>query len=141
MRPDDLTAVLAIERSSYGFPWSKGIFLDCLRMGYSCWVATDRVGEILGYALMSLAAQEAHILNICISPDHRRQGVASFLLQHLIGVARRMDTRTLFLEVRPSNNGAVSLYYAFGFSRVGRRRDYYPALHGREDALVLSLEL
>lgn len=141
MRPDDLSAVIAIEQGSYDFPWSKGIFLDCLRMGYSCWVVVDRVGEILGYSLMSVAVEEAHILNICTSPNHRREGVASFLLEHLIGVARRTESKAVFLEVRPSNDGAVSLYYGFGFGRVGLRRNYYPAPHGREDALVLSLEL
>jgi ribosomal-protein-alanine N-acetyltransferase len=141
MRPDDLDAVIAIEQGSYDFPWSKGVFLDCLRMGYSAWVVTNRVGEVLGYTLMSLAVDEAHILNICSSPLHRREGVASFLLQHAIGVARQSGAKALFLEVRPSNAGAVALYYGFGFGRVGLRRSYYPAFHGREDALVLSLKL
>jgi ribosomal-protein-alanine N-acetyltransferase len=141
MRPEDLNAVLAIEQASYDFPWSKGIFLDCLRMGYSCWVVTDRHGEILGYSLMSLAVEEAHILNICVSPHYRCQGVASFLMYHLFSVARQVDAVTMMLEVRPSNHAAVELYRQLGFTRVGLRRGYYPALRGREDALVLSHKL
>lgn len=141
MRKEDLDAILEIEQESYGFPWSRGVFLDCLRMGYSAWVVTNEIGDIVGYTLMTLAVGEAHVLNICTSPRHRQHGVATFLLDHIIGIARYMDCESMLLEVRPSNTEAIELYHGFGFKRIGIRRSYYPARDGREDALLLSLAL
>ncbi|NGY03651.1 ribosomal protein S18-alanine N-acetyltransferase [Solimonas terrae] len=141
MHPSHLQQVLAIEREAYTHPWTEGIFSDCLRVGYSAWVVTNTLGEVLAYTLMSMAVGEAHILNICVAPDQQRQGLAAFLLKHLLMVARAADVTLLLLEVRKSNKAAQKLYDGFGFARIGERRDYYPALDGREDALVLALEL
>lgn len=134
----DLGAVLAIERQSYSFPWSEGVFRDCLRIGYHCLVAVDPDEIIVGYGLLSTAVDEAHILNLCVDPEHRRQGIARFLLESLLDVASNERVRTMLLEVRPSNVAAVELYRSLGFHRIGLRKNYYPATHGREDALVLA---
>ena len=141
MHRNDLQPVLAIERACYDFPWSEGIFRDCLRMGYSSWVATNSLDDILGYGLMSYAMDEAHILNICASPDGRRQGIGGYLLQHLLMQARQHEVEWVLLEVRKSNLAAIALYQNAGFHEIGERRNYYPALKGREDALVLGQRL
>jgi [ribosomal protein S18]-alanine N-acetyltransferase len=137
----DLPVVLEIEREAYEFPWSEGIFRDCLRMGYSSWVATNTLDEILGYGLMSYAMDEAHILNICVSQASRRYGIGAYLLEHLMGQAGQRNVDWLLLEVRKSNQAAISLYQKAGFHEIGERRNYYPARKGREDALVLGRHL
>lgn len=134
-----LPQVLAIEQAAYEFPWTESIMSDCLRVGYSAWVVCDASGAVLAYALMSMAAGEAHILNICVSPQHRRLGLARFMLKHLLMTARAGSIGQVFLEVRVSNTAAQQLYFAQGFETIGQRRAYYPARDGREDALVLSL--
>lgn len=134
----DLPSVLAIERASYDFPWSEGIFRDCLRVGYRGFAAVDLGGNLMGYALLSVAVGDAHVLNLCVGPEYRRQGVASQLLAQMTRQARRERADTLLLEVRPSNEGAIALYEGLGFNQVGLRKRYYPAVNGREDALLLA---
>ena len=129
----DLIAVLGVEHASYDYPWSRRIFLDCLQVGYCCLVAETGAG-IRGHAIMMVRAGEAHILNLCIEPDARRQGLAGRMLAELLEVAARTHARTAFLEVRPSNAAAIGLYEGAGFHEVGRRPNYYPAPFGREDA-------
>jgi ribosomal-protein-alanine N-acetyltransferase len=136
----DLDAVDAIERSIYEFPWTLGNFRDSIAAGYSCWALHGADG-LMGYAVMMLGAGEAHLLNLSIAAPCQRRGLASRLLEHLISAARDYGARLMFLEVRPSNDGARRLYAGYGFRQVGTRRGYYPAREGREDALVLSLAL
>lgn len=136
-----LPQLMRIERQSYEFPWSQGNFEDCLRVGYSAWVVQDPQGGLLAYALMSMAAGEAHVLNICVAPAHQRKGLAAFLLGHLLMIARAAGVELMLLEVRVSNHAAQALYGAFGFRQLGLRKAYYPARDGREDALVLGLDL
>lgn len=140
MRESDLVGVLAVERGGYPYPWTRRIFEDCLRVGYCCLVA-DSGGRIDGHAIMMARAGEAHILNLCVDPDARRQGVASQLLSNLLEVAVSANADSAFLEVRPSNVGAVELYARAGFHEIGRRPNYYPAAFGREDALVMARSL
>jgi ribosomal-protein-alanine N-acetyltransferase len=140
MDASDVEAVFAIEAEAYEFPWSRGIFLDCLRVGYCCWIgALGR--EVVGYGVMSVAVGESHILNLCVRPDLQRQGLGRTLLERLLGIARGHRADTAFLEVRPSNRAAICLYLAMGFNQVGVRRAYYPARGGREDALILARSL
>lgn len=140
MKHDDLPQVSDIERRSYDFPWSHGVFRDCLLAGYSC-VVLERGNALTGYAILSVAAGEAHVLNICVDPDYRRLGYGDRLLDEVLMRARRESVKEVFLEVRPSNEGALSLYHKRGFRKISRRRAYYQARHGREDASVLSLAL
>ncbi|HEY0503640.1 MAG TPA: ribosomal protein S18-alanine N-acetyltransferase [Lysobacter sp.] len=140
MREDDLDAVHAIEIRAYEFPWTVGIFRDCLRADYPAWVMQQN-GRIIGYFLMSMAAGEAHVLNICIAPAHQGAGHGRHLLRALMHIARGRGAERVFLEVRPSNTGAIALYHAEGFNEIGRRPRYYPAREGREDALVMAIEL
>jgi ribosomal-protein-alanine N-acetyltransferase len=136
MREADVEAVHDVERRAYEFPWTAGIFRDCLRADYMAWVL-ERDGAILGYFLLSLAAGEAHVLNIAVAPErHGRR-----MLRSLVHLARSRAAQRVFLEVRPSNSGAIALYHQEGFNEIGRRPRYYPARDGREDAIVMAMEL
>ncbi len=136
MNGGDLDEVMAIESAVYPFPWSRGNFSDALAAGYSAWVC--RVGgELVGYAIVMMAVDEAHLLNISVAGKRQGLGFGARLLRHAMQVARALGGRTLLLEVRPSNAPALALYEHFGFARIGVRKGYYPALDGREDALVL----
>jgi ribosomal-protein-alanine N-acetyltransferase len=141
MHPSHLPQVLEIENRAYPFPWTEGIFRDCLKTGYSAWVVTNILGEVLSYALMSMAVGEAHVLNICVDPNQQRQGLGRFLMEHLVSLARAANCTIVLLEVRKSNKSAFKLYESMGFQRLGLRKNYYPAQDGREDAIVLGLEL
>jgi [ribosomal protein S18]-alanine N-acetyltransferase len=136
----DVLSVVAIERAAYQFPWSEGIFRDCLRVGYVCRVACV-ADEVVAYGVMSVGAGEAHILNLCVNAHFRCQGVGKQLLGYLVDRARAAGMGEAFLEVRPSNTAAIRLYQSLGFEQVGIRRGYYQAVGGREDAAVLKLAL
>lgn len=140
MQSADLVAVMRIENDMYAYPWTEGIFLDCLRVGYCCWVLTVD-DAIQAYAVMSTGANEAHILNICVQREALRNGYAETLLHHLLSLARRHSADICLLEVRPSNRAALNLYHKLGFNEVGLRRNYYPAADGREDAVILAKNL
>jgi ribosomal-protein-alanine N-acetyltransferase len=140
MRERDLPSVMDIERRIYAFPWTQGNFLDSLRTGYGCWVLRE-ADVLVGYAVVAVAAGEAHLLNLSIAERQQRRGYGGVLLSHLVEVARAHRAGTLFLEVRPSNESGRHLYRKHGFRRIGVRRDYYPARGGREDAWVLALAL
>ncbi|HEV7478270.1 MAG TPA: ribosomal protein S18-alanine N-acetyltransferase [Burkholderiales bacterium] len=140
MREADLAEVMSIEEAIYSHPWTRGNFADSLVAGYEC--RTWRVdAELVGYFILMVAAGEAHLLNLSIAPAWQRKGHGSALLREATGIARARGARGIFLEVRPSNSGAQALYTRFGFHKVAVRRGYYPALFGREDALVLTLAL
>jgi len=136
----DLDEVLRVEYRVYSHPWSRANFADSISSGYSCWVC--RVGgELVGYFVLMLAVDEAHLLNISVAEKRQGLGLGARLLRHAMEVARRGRATTLLLEVRPSNDRALTLYRHFGFAQVGVRRGYYPATKGREDALVLTRAL
>lgn len=137
----DLDDILRIELSAYEFPWSRTIFTDCLRAGYCCWVMLDNRSRINAYCVMSIGAGECHILNLCVQPELQGNRMGSQLLGSMLEVARRLGADTAFLEVRPSNPAARQLYTSAGFNEVGMRRSYYPARHGREDAIIMAYSL
>ncbi|MGD8614614.1 MAG: ribosomal protein S18-alanine N-acetyltransferase [Gammaproteobacteria bacterium] len=136
----DLDAVMAIERRAYAFPWTRGIFQDCLRVDYCCW-CYEYASRIEGYGVMSVAAGESHILNLTVRPESQRQGIGRRLMTHFVQLSRRHNADLVLLEVRPSNKAAISLYRKCGFNEIGVRSNYYPAADGREDALILARSL
>jgi len=140
MREADLAEVAAVESAIYTHPWTRGNFADSLRARYQCFTLRGG-GALIGYFVLMVAAGEAHLLNLSVAAAHQRKGHGTALLGEVMRLARELGARTLFLEVRPSNLGALALYRRFGFRRVGVRRGYYPAHAGREDALVLSIVL
>ncbi len=140
MVEDDLEAVMAVEEAGYSHPWTLGIFRDCLQVGYCCWVyQLDE--HIIGHGVMSVAAGECHILNVCVHPRWQGQGLGRRILQRLLNIGRQHHADTAFLEVRTSNRAAIDLYLSSGFNEVGLRKGYYPGAHGREDALVFARDL
>ena len=141
MQTTDLPMVLEIESAAYSFPWTQQIFKDCLQVGY-----TGRVLEldsrIIGYGLMSVAAREAQILNLCIHPNWQGHGYGQQILKHLIELAKQKNAQSIFLEVRTSNQTAMNLYHKMGFNQVGLRKNYYlNGTKGREDGLIFAMEL
>jgi ribosomal-protein-alanine N-acetyltransferase len=141
MQVEDLPQVMAIEETVYPYPWTLGIFQDCLRVGYCCWVLNlDQ--QVVGYGVMSIVVDESHILNICVDPKWQGKGLGIKLLRRLLKLARQHGAETTFLEVRIGNKAAIGLYEKLGFIEIGQRRGYYPDRNQtREDAKVMSLEL
>lgn len=140
MQADEVDAVLAVENRTYPFPWTRANFADSLSSGYSAWTCRFD-GELLGYAVMMLVLDEAHLLNITVVPEWQRAGYGTLIMHHLFSTARMHGAKRMFLEVRPSNSSGQGLYARLGFDVIGRRRGYYPAGGGREDAVVMALTL
>jgi ribosomal-protein-alanine N-acetyltransferase len=140
MRQADVPLVAAMEARAYAFPWTAGIFRDCLGAGYACWVAESPEG-LMGYGVLSVGADEAHLLNLCVDPAWQGHGLGRRLLRRMVDLARWHMADRVFLEVRPSNPNAIALYGSEGFLKIGQRPRYYPAKDGREDAIVMALEL
>jgi len=140
MVESDIDAIMEIEPHIYSHPWSRGNFSDSLVSGYSAWVLLDGT-EVIGYALMMLVLDEAHLLNLSIARAYQKQGLGRLLLEHMIAIARRQSAANMFLEVRPSNVSAIALYESIGFNEMAIRRGYYPAHNGREDAVLMGLAL
>ncbi len=140
MRMTDLPEVARLEKTLYDFPWSLGNFRDSLTAGYDCWTVVH--GETLvGYAILMVALEEAHLLNFAVAAEWQNQGVGASFLAHMVDVARESGCQIVYLEVRPSNLPARHLYRKLGFQQIAIRPEYYPAHHGREDALFLGLTL
>lgn len=140
MRAQDLDRVMEIEHRAYPFPWTPGIFRDCLRAQYPAWLLLQDERTI-GYGVVSIAAGEAHVLNLCVDPGHQGNGHGRGLLRALLKLVHGYGAQRVFLEVRPSNPTAIALYHAEGFNEIGRRPRYYPAANGKEDAIVMAREL
>ena len=140
MRASDLDLVVENETIAYAHPWSKRIFIDCLRAGYQCWVLANKQ-QIVAHGVMSVAIGECHLLTLCVQPDFQRQGYGRKLFNLLLDRAEKLEAKVCFLEVRRSNLAAITLYQSMGFVRIGERKNYYPGQGGREDATIMSREL
>ena len=140
MQTADLDTIMAIEPTIYPYPWSRGNFSDSLDAGYSGWVYEED-GRIIGYAVLMLVLDEAHLLNISIARSHQGRGLGRALLEYMMQIARGHGAANIFLEVRPSNVSAVHLYERTGFNEMAVRRGYYPAANGREDAILMGMAL
>ena len=140
MSESDLDWVAEQEGSLHRFPWSRGNFADSLNAGHSCWMMFESDAPV-AYAIMLAVLDEAHLLNISVTRAAQGRGLGSVLLGYLLSSARSYDLRHFFLEVRPSNLPALALYRRAGFAEIGRRKAYYPSPEGREDAIVMKLEL
>lgn len=141
MTESHLPKVREIEMTGYPYPWSEGIFKDCISGGYLCKVIVNDVDEVVAYAIVSVAVEECHILNICVAKAMRGQGMSRWLLRYMLDEAQSFDAKDAFLEVRPSNPVAIRLYESYGFAEVGCRKNYYPNGDSREDAIVMALKL
>lgn len=140
MKPSDLEAILQIEPAIYSHPWTRGNFNDSLKSGHQAWVMTSE-DAIIGYSLMMLVLDEAHLLNISIAAAYQKQGLGYALLQYMIECAKVLNMKVMMLEVRSSNVSAIALYAKMGFVENAIRRGYYSSKDGREDAVLMSLAI
>ncbi len=145
MKIDDLDVIMQIEPTIYSHPWTRGNFGDALNSGYSAWVLEGN-NETIGYALLMLVMDEAHLLNLSIDKSQQKQGLGRYLLEHMCKIAKTHKALNMLLEVRPSNISAIALYENMGFCEIALRRGYYPANpktseNGREDAILMGLVL
>jgi ribosomal-protein-alanine N-acetyltransferase len=137
----DLDQLMRIEVDVYPFPWTRGNFEDALRAGYTAWTMVDAGGSMMAYAIAMLAIDEAHLLNLSVARAFQRQGHGWKMLEWIAQCTRDYGARSLMLEVRPSNEPALRLYQRYGFVRIGVRPGYYPAVGGREDAMVMRVPI
>ncbi len=140
MTEGDLEEVAAAEQRIHRFPWTCGNFLDSLKANHACWLQRE-AGALVAFAVTMPVVDETHLLNISVVPERQRTGLGCALLEFLCTEARQAGMTRMLLEVRPSNIGAIAFYRHFDFVRIGRRRGYYPALEGREDAIVMARNL
>jgi ribosomal-protein-alanine N-acetyltransferase len=136
-----IDAVLQIEQRAYAHPWNRTNFSDALQSGYQAQMLLT--GQtVLGYFVAMEGVEEVHLLNITVAPKFRSQGWSRMMLDALALWARGRGAQWVWLEVRVGNSRAIHVYEAQGYARVGVRKDYYPAGHGkREDAVVMGLRL
>jgi ribosomal-protein-alanine N-acetyltransferase len=140
MQMDDLDAIMEIEPHIYPYPWTRGNFSDSLNSGYSAWVLMLNE-QIIGYSLVMMVLDEAHLLNLSVAKAYQKQGLGRLLLEYMIEISKNNQATNMFLEVRPSNMSAIALYENMGFNEMAIRRGYYPATSGREDAVLMGLAL
>ena len=133
----DLNAIETIERESYPTPWSRSMFAGELAKPSSISLGAFEpdTRDLLGYLIISRYVDAWHVMNVAVDPDHRRQGIASLLLNRLFELTSGRSRRGYTLEVRVSNAGAIKLYEELGFRPRGVRRGYYT--DNREDALIM----
>ena len=140
MRYSDVDLVVSNETIAYKYPWTKQNFIDCLQSGYQCWVLADKQ-KIIAHGVISIAIYDSHLLTLCVHPQFQRLGFGRRMLILLLDRAAKLNSSECFLEVRISNETAISLYKSIGFDAVGSRKGYYPAAQGREDAVIMSRAL
>ena len=139
MRSADLPRVMLIELSTFTMPWSEATFRGLLRRRDSDLLVADHKGDLVGYAVFWAVLDQGELGNLAVDDEHRGEGIGSKLIQAVLERAHERGVHEIFLEVRKSNARAQDLYRAFGFSEVGRRKNYY--LEPLEDALVMKLIL
>ena len=140
MTEADIEDVIAIESVVHAHPWTEGNFNDSLAAGYECWIA-ERGPQVAAYGVLMIAAGEGHLLNLSVAGQCQRKGLGTDFTRFFIKLARDYGAERIYLEVRPSNTAARALYAGKGFAEAGTRPDYYPAAEGREDALIMELDL
>lgn len=138
MRFEDLEQVILIEHEIFIFPWTLGNFRDSIKAGYACRVLTRQENDqLMGYGILMMGGDEAHLLTLGIGSAWQKQGYGAHLLQYFIQLARGEGARSILLDVRASNTNAARLYQRLGFEQIAVRKGYYPAMCGKEDALVM----
>jgi ribosomal-protein-alanine N-acetyltransferase len=140
MTVQDIDSIFEIEKQAYPFPWSKSLFEQAVQSTKYC-VVLVLDNKIVGYGIISFVVGEAELLNLCIAPALQGKGLANKLLTHLLEHAANIDNHEMFLEVRVSNAAAIHLYDKIGFNEIGRRKNYYPTVGGKEDAILMAAPL
>ena len=139
MRPEDVPEVLSIERASFTTPWSGTLFMNEIYKPLSV-AKVMRSGEnIVGYICADQVLDEGHILNVTVHPEHRRRGMAAHMVAHVIGLLAGRACKTIYLEVRMSNEAGLRMYEKSGFTMISVRKRYYTS--PEEDAVIMKLQL
>lgn len=142
MAIDDVEEVVDIETRVYSHPWTYGNFVDSIKSGYQCWTLRDANYRLIGYFFSMSVVDEVHLLNISVHGDLHGHGIGKYMLDKVVALAREHIMASVLLEVRPSNQRAITIYQRYGFIRIGMRPSYYPAVgDSREDAIVMRLAL
>ena len=139
MWPADIPDVMRIERQSFGMPWQESTFRALMRRPSASLLTAESNGTVVGFSVLWFTADEGELGDIAVDPEYRGRGIGRTLLDRSIEEARSRGARSLYLEVRESNDAAHALYEKAGFETVGRRADYYSG--PREDARVMRLDL
>lgn len=139
MRKEHIAQIAELEKLCFSDPWNEAALLPELSNPLSVWLVAEQKGRVLGYIGSQTVLDETDLMNLAVSPDCRRQGLASALLRALSDAVRQRGAEFLTLEVRCGNRAAISLYESMGFYQIGRRPGYY--FHPREDALIFRKEL
>jgi len=137
MRAADLPEVMETDRRSLPRPWSDALWREEIESPFSLYLVLEESGEVCGHIGLKLLSDEAHVMTIAVRPEKRRRGYARTLIQAALTVPVAASVRRVYLEVRPSNTAARSLYESLGFRVTTVRRGYY----GDEDALLMTLDL
>lgn len=140
MTSDDINNIMKLEITLHPYPWTKGIFNDCIKAGYLCFIG-EIDDEIIAYSALSYGAGESHILNISVAKPHQGKGFGRQLIQFMMQQAKDKQADMVLLEVRGSNKNAIALYESQGFNEIGIRKSYYKTPNGKEDALMLAKQL
>lgn len=140
LRENDLVQVVRLEQATQVAPWTEKIFKDCFFAGYPGWVYEED-NKVIGFVLIAMHGDECHLLNLCVHPSYQHQGLGRQLLNHATHFAQQAGAMMIYLEVRESNTRAIALYEQLQFMQIGIRQDYYPAMEGRENALIYAKDL
>lgn len=138
----DIHELLLIEAQCHAFPWSKGNFISCFSSGYvvrKILIKRKVVGFYVAHNLPRI--QESTLMDICVLPSYQGKGIGGLLIQDMLALLKQDNICTIFLEVRASNKPAIALYENYNFVINGVRKDYYPSENGREDAILMMLDL
>jgi len=136
----DLIQLAKIEEASQLAPWSQEVFQRCWEANYPGWVLESEE-NLAAFILISMVSGECHILNLCVHPNYQRQGFGHKLMEFALSWAKQQGAGIVYLEVRHSNNSAISLYRKMNFKQIGERKNYYASKNGREDALIFARDL
>jgi ribosomal-protein-alanine N-acetyltransferase len=141
MQLSDIEIVTKIERDANTFPWSQKHFESCIKVGHTAWVFENKSHDMIAFAIVQQILDEMHLLNICVSPNFQGKGLGRHCLNHVIDFCQEKSANIILLEVRRSNDRAQQLYLSAGFNEMSVRKGYYPAVVGREDAILMGMDL
>lgn len=138
MRQEHVAQVAALEKLCFSDPWSENSIASELKNPLSFWLVALDGERVAGYIGSQTVMDESDMMNVAVHPDYRKQGIATALIVGLVEELSNRGSHCLTLEVRASNETAISVYRKLDFQEVGRRKNYYR--NPREDALILRKE-
>ena len=138
-KEEDLDEIMAIENVSFAAPWTRQCYLDLAPLDTISFFVAKEEDKVVGYMLYQGWGEEIELHTIAVSPVKRKSGIAGKMIEHMLADAHARGVQRIFLQVRPSNEAARSLYTKYGFHVIGVRRNYYS--DNQEDALVMRMEI